>query len=284
MRLLKLLAIIGIPFLFSGSSLPTENLSCKEIVSLMIDSLKNIKTQQFDLKSTERGANGQLFFAESHIKINSNPKKIYFKSILKGTEVLWVQGSNKGNAIVHTPYFSFFNLDLDPYGSLMRKDQHHTIFDLGFQRIGIMIATTIVKAPKDFDKHFASAGILVWNNIDCYQLLINFPEYKYVEYIVGKGETVTTIAEKLNTSDYKIRYKNALSSYFGQLKEGQKLLIPTPYCNKVIIYIDKKKFIPISMKVYDDEGLYEGYEFFNVRINHAFSPDEFSKNYPGYKF
>ncbi len=283
MRLLKLVTIISIPFLFLGSARPQENLSCLKIVTRMLDSLKNIKTQRCDLKSTER-VNGHFAYSGSHIKINTYPKKIYFYSILKGNEVLWVQGTNNGNALVHSPSLPIFSLDLDPYGSMMRKDQHHTIFDLGFQHIGVIIANTILKAPKDFDKHFSYAGTLVWNHIECYQILISFPEYKYIEYTVGKGETVNSIAKKFNTSDFKIRYKNELSSYFGEIKEKKKLLIPTPYSNKVIVFIDKKTFMPISIKIYDEEGLFEAYDFYNVIINRPFAADEFSRKFKGYKF
>jgi outer membrane lipoprotein-sorting protein len=114
--------------------------------------------------------------------------------------------------------------------------------------------------------------------------LINYPEYKYIEYVTGKGETVSSIAYKFNTSDFKIRYKNELSSYFGTIKEGKKLLIPTPYSNKTIVYIDKKTFIPVCVKVYDEEGLFEAYEFYNIRLNTTFAADEFSKNYKDYGF
>lgn len=283
MRFLKLSAIICICFSFSGSVEPHKKFSCQELVAHMLDSLKNIKTQRYDLKATER-VNGHYLFAESHVKINSHPKKIYFKSILKGNEVLWVQGTNKGNAIIYSPSFPLINLNLDPYGSLMRKDQHHTIFDLGLQHIGILIANTIIKAPKDFDKHFAYAGTHTFNHIECHQLLISFPEYKYVEYSVEKGETVTDIAKKLSTSDFKIRYKNGLSGYYSELKEGKKLLIPTPYANKVILYIDKKNYIPLSVKVYDEEGLFEAYDFYNITLNKTFASDEFALNYKEYNF
>ena len=283
MPFLKLLIIISIPIMFLGSTRPTKNLSCQEIVTSMLDSLKNVKTQRCDLKSTER-VNGHYAYAGSHIKINTNPKKIYFYSILKGNEVLWVQGANKGNAVVHSPSFPLFSLDLDPFGSIMRKDQHHTIFDLGFQNVGKIIANTIMHAPKAFDKHFAYAGTVTWNNIECYQLLINFPEYKYIQHAASKGETVNSIAKKFNTSDFKIRYKNELSSYFGEIKEGKKLLVPTPYASKVIIFVDKKSFMPINIKIYDEDGLFEAYEFYNVVINAPFAPDEFSKSFKGYKF
>ncbi len=283
MLFLRPLSLLFTLFVFFGAKVPESHLSCREIVDRMLDSIKHVRTQRYDLKATERIDN-HLLFSESRIKINENPKKIYFNSYLKGIEVLWVQGTNKGNATVHSRSIPLMNLDLDPNGSLMRKDQHHTLFDLGFHYIGQTLGNTITKAPKDFDKHFAYAGSITWNKIDCHQILVSYPEYKYVNYTTGKGETVTSIALKFNTSDYKIRYKNDLSSYFGTIKEGKKLLIPTPYSNKAIIYIDKKTFIPINLKIYDEEDLYEGYEFYNVRINTVFSKDEFSKSYKEYGF
>jgi hypothetical protein len=283
MLFFRVILIVSAFFLFTGNTSPVSKTMCMEIVSHMLDSMKHIKTQTYDLKATER-VNGKFLHAESTLKINTSPKKIYFKSKLKGVEVLWIQGQNKGDAIVHSPSFTLANLNLDPYGSLMRKDQHHTIFDLGLQHIGIIVANTIVKAPKDFEKHFAYAGSIVWNNTDCYQLLISFPDYKYVEYTVQKGETVTDIARKMNTSDFKIRYKNELSGYYTNLKEGKKIMIPMPYANKVLMYIDKKSYLPVSVKIYDEEGLFEAYDFYNITVNKTFAPEEFSVNYKGYNF
>ena len=268
---------------FIGATVPAEPASCREILVNMLDSIRMIKTQRYDLKATER-VEGNLLFAESTIKINERPKKIYFKSLEKGIEVLWVENENKGNAIVHSKSVPFLNMDLDPYGAIMRRNQHHTIFDLGFPYIGQTIATTMLKTSKDFDKHFSYAGIVKWNKTDCFQLLISYPEYKWIEHITRPGETVTSIAQQYNTSDFKIRYKNELSSYFGTIKEGKRLLVPIPYSNKAILFIDKKNYLPVNLKVYDEEGLFEAYEFYNVRINKPFAADEFSKNFKEYDF
>jgi hypothetical protein len=277
------ITIILFAFLFIGSSTQKNVPTCREIILHTLDSIKNIRTQTCDVKSNERIGN-RFLTAESHIKINTNPKKIYFHSKAKGIELLWAEGVNKGNAIVHSQSIPLINFDLDPYGSIMRKDQHHTILDLGSSFIGITIANTILSSPKDFDKHFAYAGTITWNNVECYQINISYPEYKYIEYTTKKEETVTSIARKLNTSDYKIRYKNDLSSYFGSIKEGKKLTIPIPYSNKAIMYIDKKTYIPINIAVYDEEGLYEAYEYTHMHINQTFKSDEFLKSFKEYDF
>lgn len=283
MKKFILLIIVSAGVFFVGANTPNNTPTCREIIERMLDSVRQIKTQTYTVKSVER-VGKHLLLAEADVKININPKKIYLKNAEKGIEVLWVSGENKGNALVHARSLPIMNLDLDPFGSLMRKDQHHTIFDLGTPYVGSIIANTIIKAPKDFDKHFSYAGVLTWNKIECYQIVVNYPDYKYIEYTVGKGETVTSIAYKFNTSDYKIRSKNNLSSYFGTIKEGKNILIPIPYSNKGIIYIDKNSYLPINVKIYDEEGLYEAYEFLNMKINVKFAPDEFSKNYKGYGF
>ncbi len=283
MRFLKLALLIVFPLFFLEANMPLKNVSCKEILKTMLDSINAVKTQRYELKATER-VDGHLLFSESRIKINESPKKIYFNGYLKGVEVLWVTGTNKGNAIVHSRSLPFVNMDLDPYGAIMRKNQHHTIFDLGLHYIGQTLAQTILKTTKDFDKHFSYAGTLTWNKIDCFQVLISYPEYKYIEHITGKEETVSSIAKRYNTSDFKIRYKNNLSSYFGTISEGKRLQVPIPYSNRAILFIDRKTYLPVNLKVYDEEGLFEAYEFHNMRINKPFAYDEFSKNYKDYSF
>lgn len=283
MQLLRTGLCFLLLFIFIGADKENTTISCKQIIEQMLDSIKNVKTQRYTVKSTER-VDEHILFAESRIKINASPRKIYLFNPSKSIEVLWVQGKNSGNALVRSGSLPLMNFNLDPYGSLMRKDQHHTIFDLGFQYIGMTIANTIIKAPKDFDKHFLYAGSIFYDNHDCHQVIINYPEYKYIEYITAKGETVTSISEKLNTSDFKIRHINDLSSYFGAIREGKKLMIPTPYANKAILYIDKKSALPLSIKIYDEEGLFESYDFSNVVVNKAFADNEFSKSYKDYGF
>lgn len=283
MRFYKPVLFIVFSILFLGAGDPGGTTSCREILNNMLDSIRIIKTTRYNLKATER-VDGRLFFSESTIKINEQPQKIYFCGPDKNIEVLWVENTNRGNAIVHSKSLPFIDMDLDPYGSIMRRNQHHTIFDLGFHYIAKTIEMTIQKSPKDFDKHFSFAGNVMANKIDCYQILISYPEYKYVEHITQKGETVTSIAKLYNTSDFKIRHKNDLSSYFGAIKEGKKLQIPVPYSNRAILLIDKKTFLPASIKIFDEEGLFESYEFYNLIINKPFSFDEFSKDFKEYDF
>ena len=79
--------------IFLGAAPEKNVLSCKEILLQMLDSVKIIRTQKFDLKSTEH-VGEHLLFAESSIKLNTKPEKIYIKSLAKGIDILWVEGEN----------------------------------------------------------------------------------------------------------------------------------------------------------------------------------------------
>lgn len=263
---------------------PSKQVSVTQVLDKMLRAIQNVKAIKYTLHSKER-IKGNIFSATSHIKISEEkPKKIYFKNPAKGLEVLWVDGENKNDALVYPNMFPYVTMSLDPYKSIMRKNQHHTIFDLGYLFIGSNIANTILKSTEDLNKYFKLIGSVNSNGNDCYHIYYEYTDYKLNEYIVQKGETVRGISVKLNIGEYRIRERNPeLMDTFGYVKEGKKLIVPNNYSSKTIIYIDKKTFLPLFIMVYDDQGFYESYEYSELEINPTFNLNEFSKGFPGYK-
>jgi hypothetical protein len=72
--------------------------------------------------------------------------------------------------------------------------------------------------------------------------------------------------------------------YFDLLKKGQVIKIPTWYCKSVVMFVDKQYFLPISLKIIDDKGLFEEYNYHNLIVNPNFQEGEFTKEYKDYKF
>ena len=219
---------------------------------------------------------------ESKVKLQVSPRKIYLS--LKGPEVLWIQGANGGDALVNPGSFPYINLNLDPYGSLMRKNQHHTIHDLGFGYIGKTTRSSIFKSGQALEKIFTYIGDIVWDNTDCYKLFASYPDFKYINYKVEKGETVASIANEFNCGEFRILEKNQWISDYSSNIEGKQILVPNNYSNKTILYINKKNNLPVFLKVYDDLGFYEGYEYHNLQVNTGFAANEFTKEFKDYKF
>lgn len=256
--------------------------TCKELVVKTLKSIKEVKGLKYHLKITERGKKGFNYY-ESAVKFNRNPRLIYL--YIKGIEVLWQQGKNDGKALVKPNSFPFFNLNLDPMGNLMRQDQHHTLNEMGYDYFANIIQHTIDKLGDKFDTCFELEGEERINNRPCYKLTINNRDFSYNDYTVGENESITSIARKFYIAEYMILEKNPkFNDYFDILKKGQVIKIPNWYCKTVTLYIDQFYFLPISIKVQDDKGLFEEYNYHFLQVNPKFEAGEFTREYKEYKF
>lgn len=257
--------------------------STKEIVYKMIKSIDDVDRLKYSLKITERGKKGYNHY-ESSVKLNRKPRKIYL--YIKGIELIWVAGWNNNKAYVKPNSFPYVNLSLDPLGTLMRQDQHHTINEMGFDYFGSIVEYIALKVNAKFDDYFKLEGEERYNNRPCYKITITNKDFGYENYTVtSDNESITTIARKLHISEYMIVENNRkLNDYFDILKKGQVLKVPNAYAKDVTLYIDQLYFLPIGVKVLDDKGLYEQYDYHYLQVNPKFDDAEFTKTYKDYKF
>jgi len=268
--------------LFGKAWAQKPQITCKELIFKMAKSIDDVQSLKYNLKITERGKKGYNSY-ESSVKLNRKPRKIYL--YIKGIELLWIDGWNNNKAYVKPNSFPYVNLSLDPSGSLMRQDQHHTINEMGFDYFGSIIERTALKLGDKFDQYFKLEGEERYNNRPCYKVTITNKDFGYTTYTVGNNESITSIARKLNVSEYMIVENNPrIKDYFDILASGQKLKVPTWYARDVVIYIDQLYFLPIGIKVSDDKGLFEEYNYYFLQVNPKIEDAEFSTRYKDYKF
>lgn len=276
-------SILILSFHSSTSHLTYNSPSTRSILKTMFDSIQHIKTIRYNLSATER-VKGKLLSAESKIKLNANPFKVYLKSVNRNIEVLFVHGENKSNAAVRAKAFPL-TLNLDPFGNVMRNNQHHTIFQLGFSHIGGMIASCILKTPKEkFDQCFQYKGKVDFNGRECFNIEVVFDDFKYEPLEITENTTVLALSQKYVIGEYQIREINNMPHHAKNIDKGKTILFPNYYASKTLLYIDTKTFLPVLVRAYDDKGLYEEYSFSNVVVNSKIPDEEFSKSYSDYKF
>lgn len=269
---------VGIQPAFSQKDEP----EAKELITKMIKSIRDVERLKYSLKIIERGKKGFNHY-ESSVKLNRKPRKVYL--YIKGIEVLWVDGWNNNKAYVNPNSFPYMNLSLDPLGSLMRQDQHHTLYEMGVDYFASIIEYISLKYNSRFNEIFKYEGEERINNRPCYKITIDNQDFTYENYTVGDNESITSIARKLHVSEYMIVEKNTkLKDYFDILKKGQVLKVPSAYAKHVTLYIDQLYFLPISVKINDDKGLFEQYDYFFMQVNPKIDDAEFTKDYKGYKF
>ena len=215
------------------------------------------------------------------MKIAYNPYRVYLKN-RKGVEVLYVTGQNDNEAWVYPAAFPYITISLDPNGSLMRKGQHHTVLQAGFGMIADLLNGPDGKADNVFTRSFRYAGDSTAQGQPCYILRSDYPQFRYVPYRVGKNETIASVAAHFGCGEYRIIERNNLSTD-SKLAEGQILQVPNAYGRRVLVVVNAKTYLPTSVTVYDERGLYEKYNFLDVVANQPIPAAEFSKGYKGYK-
>ena len=265
------------------SQISKEHLKGFKIIADMLDSAKKITSIRYKMKSMERLETGYNK-ASTQIKLQINPRKSYLLNTDNKIEILYNSVESTTKCLVKPHSFPYIALNLDPRGNLIRKNQHFTVLELGFDFTVKTIAVALSKEKEQIMKHLTLVGKVDKNNMHCIMLIYENLNFGYHDYVVQRKETVTSIAAKFIVNDYMIRAKNNLFNEYGYLKTGSTIKIPTFYCKKGVFFIEEKTMLPISVSIYDEVGLFESYDYFDVELNKPIPSDEFHKNFKGYKF
>ena len=248
----------------------------------MVESISSVNTLEYELHAKEL-MDDKIFYTHSRVKLQKEPF-CFYNYIIKpdiGVEILFTH-KNK-YAFINPNGFPFINLKLDPSGKLIRRNQHHTLFDAGFDNFKNIVLSVLELLKVSTDRYIIDLGIKRINNTECQVLKVVNPDFSFSEYIVQKGEDVESIAKKRNLSSYLILVKNNLS-FYNDVTAGDKILIPNSYGEQFEIWIDLQSSLPIVQKVFVNKKLFEYYEFEKIVVNPEFSYDEFDKNYVEYNF
>jgi len=279
---------ILIPFfilLLSFSFSESQGQTAYEVALNMFDKTREIKGLAYTMAKKER-IEGEIILQVSAVKLVRNPLKVYSnqKSPKKGLEVLYCEGENDNKAFVNPGGFPWFTLKLDPMGSIMRSNQHHTILNSGYDYVVSILEFLIEKYGAESETMMRHLPSESWQKIPCDVIEFNNPYFKYIEHIVKKDETLISIAKQFKLSEYMILQINKDIDDYEDVSPGQIINIPNDYSPRLIVYIDKIRSIPLMMKIYDDKGIYEIYEYYDVVVNPGFKKNEFTLDFNEYDF
>ncbi len=149
---------------------------------------------------------------------------------------------------------------------------------------GDILKRGIKRYGTSLDKYFVLLGEEKCMERVCYKLSIAFSDFSWTPYTIQKGETILTVAKRMNLSEYMILEKNPELDGYDDVHEGQVIQIPNVYARTILLMIDKEYMLPISEKIFDDKGLFESYEYHHLKVNPAIAPEEFTKDYKDYNF
>ncbi|WP_460514289.1 DUF1571 domain-containing protein [Hymenobacter jeollabukensis] len=259
---------------------PAEAPTTDALLTRLGTAISKLQTLRCNVKASERHPDGYQQ-ARTLMKIATSPLRIYLRN-QKGIEVLYVQGQNNGDAWVYPAKFPYVTISLDPNGSLMHRNQHHSVLDAGYGVIADLIRIPPQRSEA-YRRSFRYQGDTTIQGRPCYLLRSDFPQFRYISYKTTGGETAAKIAERFGCGEYRIAQRNDIG-YEDVLPEGKTLQVPNAYGRRTILCVDQKLMLPLAVAVWDDKGLFESFEFSQVVPNQPIPPAEFSKDYKDYKF
>ncbi len=280
---IKKLRHLFIFIIFSASSHINAQPEPIDLLNKMIQNVKQIKTLKYHAIMNER-IDGKMVLKDSHFKINVSPVKIYVSQSFIGIKLdaLYVEGWNNNKLLVATVGFPWIKISLDPLGSRVRDNHHHTIFEAGYHYFANVIEQIINNRNNDITMLYLGQVALYGKS--GYKIKITVNNYKIIPYTVKKGETLPEIARKNLINDYKILELNPSIKNYTDVKPGQIIQIPNMYASSLTLTLDKDTYLPMQIEIYDEKGIYAIYGYKDVIVNPTFEPDEFTPTFKDYHF
>ncbi len=269
-------------FLFSWS-LTLSAQDNEEVIEKILRAIENCETLEYTLVMEQR-IGKEMKKSRNYSRMSVDGPKVYIRQAFpnKGVEVLYHKALLGEKALVNPGGFPYINLWFNPHSSQMRKDNHHTLLYSGFRFLGKVIKALKEKAEGNFNEYFNNITKINWKGREMWKVEMQNPDYHFFEYSPRANEKISDMGARFVVSDHKIKEINQLYS-FGE--SGKNVIkIPSSYFKKAILYVDAESYLPVYQEIYDDIGLYEQFEFQNLKVNPKFPSSEFTKNGPDYNF
>jgi outer membrane lipoprotein-sorting protein len=259
-----------------------QDADAKAVVIQMMDSINALEGFKSVIKKTER-IEGELVLQVSTVKVSRNPYQVYVRQLSpkSGVEILCAKGCEK--ALINMNGFPWINLTLDPDGPTMRKHQHHTVHDSGFDLLAIILERNL-QAFNPLEQTLTRKEDIFWITENAIQIELVNKAYKTSLYRVIDDENIADIAKKFNVNEYAILELNPECANYEDVKDGQEIIIPSHYGVTMNLYISKKTMLPLLIRVYDHNGLFEEYDYTEFELNPRFAANEFDEHFTEYDF
>lgn len=251
----------------------------KEIIKEMSKTIEGIETLQYDLFSWEsfgKKTKHQIMF----VKLRKKPFEVYVKTktINNGAEMLYSEKQKK--ATINPNKRISKNIKVEPTSKIITNGMHHTLFESGFDYFN-KITKSLLKEEKNIKTTTKDTTI---DKKEIVKVTVLKKEFKLKKYKIKPKETLRDICLKKNINTYFVYRTNKKILKNKKKIAGETILIPNTYAEKIELYIEKKRKIPVQINVYMEKKLFEKYIFKNIQINPKYNKNEITLKNKEYGF
>lgn len=284
---MRIRLLLSVCIIFITYSTSTSQTTPSSVINSMHEAVNKSHKYEYVMITSERLFNGKGYHnGKSFNRVLMPNFCIYMKILAQtnnGVEILFNKAKYGNVCVINAGKF-FPNISVSPLNKLLRKNQHHTIYEAGFKYSADLLKGVMDKmGATAFNSFVKMESDVMYSGRLCYKLTMADPNFSWIDYKVKGTENMYDIAKARNISEYLILYKNKFSSYEVNL-EGKTIKIPSSFAKKATIYVDKVTYHPLGIEMLDEEGMFEKYEFSNVKYNVSFDAQEFTKDCPAYGY
>lgn len=251
--------------------------SGRELVEQAIKNTHEIHSLEYKSITRERIHNQLTPPHKALVRMTTEPAHIFYQQ-LEGDkqELIYIEGENNNMVKVIPDGFPWIPISLNLQSKLLRKNRHHTIDRLGYGYLMSILSHIVSKFDANSESKFIHEKDTIFDQIPCYVVEFHNHAFGYYLYRAEGNEHICNIAQKLGINDYRIIELNKNIDDYGQIATGDRIMVPSDYAKKMIMFIHKKSLLPVKVAVFDDIGLYEIFEFHNLNINPHFTKTTFT--------
>ncbi|MDX2247162.1 MAG: DUF1571 domain-containing protein [Bacteroidia bacterium] len=260
---------------FPGGDRPTPAVYLEteagKILHSMHQNIQDINFHSYRLKVEERRTDNTIHEAEMLIEVQNRPLKVQVEAIKpnKGTLIQYDETANTDEAVViPSKWVPAVKFNEDIHGKVLRRG-HYAVTETSlcyFDKVIRRLEETFVQ-NEAYGENVRYLRDEMVEGLPCYRIELSDPSYRIVSYTVKEGENLITIARKKLINPYKIRELNPAIEDYYNIHAGQVIRIPTSYCKRCVVLLDKKHFLPRQMEIYDEKGCFERFVFSELVVN-----------------
>lgn len=272
----KIIPAVVLIFISFGFQNQRNQRTLDQLFASIDEEMSKVSSLEFMLKRTER-INNEVISVENYIRFQAKPFKsmIQFMGDKEGDFLIYIPEENEGKALFIPGGFPYINVNLHPESYLMRKNSHYTVGEIGVKFIVDQIKGNYLKWKNNF--HYR--GVINLGNNEYHRIEGILDDLTYEKYQVKPNETLSQLGKRFFVSEYMLMEINDNVDALDDDISGKTILIPTCYANHIEMLVNTKTYFPEKVVIKDKKGLFEQYEYAQIKINHGIDQNYFDEDF-----